>query len=84
MSKLFQSRKFLLILVDAVFIVAGGAAAFFIGDPDWQKFLALVLAAIQPVFVGAVIAVAVEDSAALKAGTHPNQKDDNVGQFVKE
>ena len=73
MKKLFSSRKFLLIVVDAVFVLAGGAAAFFIDDPDWQRFIALVLTALQPVFVAAVVGIAVEDAASLKAGTHPNQ-----------
>ena len=73
MKRLFSSRKFLLILVDAVFVLAGGAAAFFVQDADWQKFIAFLLGAIQPVFLGAIVMIGVEDSAALKAGVHPNQ-----------
>ncbi len=73
MGKLFASRKFLLILVDAVFVLLGGAAAFFIGDADWTKFIVFLLATLQPVFVAAIIGITVEDKAALQVGVHPNQ-----------
>lgn len=74
MSKLFQSRKFLLICVDATVSLAGLAVGFFVQDADWQRFILGVIATLQPVFVAAIVGVAVEDAAALKAGTHPNQE----------
>jgi hypothetical protein len=73
MKALFQSRKFLLILIDGVFVIAGGAVAFFIGDADWQKFIVFLLASLQPIFVAAVVGIYQEDVAALHAGVHPNQ-----------
>lgn len=73
MSALFKSRKFLLILVDSVFVLSGGAAAFFIADADWQRFIAFVLASLQPVFVAAIVGIYKEDVAALENGTHVNQ-----------
>jgi hypothetical protein len=51
------------------------SVGFFVKDADWQRFILGVVAALQPVFVAAIVGVAVEDSAALKAGTHPNQEE---------
>jgi hypothetical protein len=74
MKALLQSRKFLLIMVDAVFVLAGGSAAFFVSDPDWQRFIAFVLAALQPVFVAAIVGIVAEDRKALEVGVHPRQR----------
>jgi hypothetical protein len=63
----------MLILVDAVFVLAGGCTAFFVQSADWQKFIAFVLASLQPVFVAAIIGVVAEDRKALEAGVHPRQ-----------
>jgi ABC-type sugar transport system substrate-binding protein len=74
MSKLFQSRKFLLLVIDAVFAIAALFVGFFLADStELQIFIAAVFATLQPVFVGAVMAIAKEDAAALEAGVHPNQ-----------
>ena len=72
MSKLFQSRKFLLLVVDAVLGLAGLLIAFFIKDEALSVLLIGVFATLQPVFVGAILSIAIEDAAALKAGVHPN------------
>lgn len=76
MSKLFSSRKFLLICVDAFFALVGLSVGFFVQDADWQRFIFGVVAALQPVFVAAIVGVAVEDAAAFRAGIHPNQTGD--------
>jgi hypothetical protein len=73
MKALLGSRKFLLILVDAAFVLFGGAAAFFVSDPEWQKFIAFVLASLQPVFVAAIVGIVAEDRKAMEMGTHPSQ-----------
>ena len=70
---LLKSRKFLLVCSDAVFGLGALSVGFFVGDPEWQKFLAGLFALLQPVVVAAVVGIAVEDAAALKAGTHPSQ-----------
>jgi hypothetical protein len=75
MSKLFKSRKFLLILVDAFAALIGLSVAFFVADAEWQKYILGIWAALQPVFVGAIVMIGVEDAAALKAGFHPNQQE---------
>jgi purine-cytosine permease-like protein len=75
MSKLLASRKFLLVCLDAVVGLAGLCAGFFLEDPDWQRFVLAFIGFLQPVFVAAILGVAIEDSAALKAGTHPNQEE---------
>lgn len=71
MTSLFKSRKFWLavvtFVVDIVILVVG---QFF---PEWQEFTASLIASVT-VLAGVVIAgIAIEDQAALKAGTHPNQ-----------
>ena len=74
MSALFQSRKFLIILVDAVFALAALGVGFFIAESiETQVFVLAVFGVLQPVFVGAINGIATEDAAALMAGTHPNQ-----------
>ncbi|MHC4336117.1 MAG: hypothetical protein ACYSUV_20570 [Planctomycetota bacterium] len=72
MSGLFQSRKFWLavvtFVVDIVILIIG---QFF---PEWQEFAGQLIASIT-VLAGVVIAgIAVEDAAALKAGSHPSQE----------
>ena len=75
MSVLFQSRKFLLVVIDAVFGIAAVAVAFFLVDTlELQIFVGAIFATLQPVFVGAINAIATEDSAALAVGAHPNQQ----------
>lgn len=72
MSKLFKSRKFLLLLIDAAAAIAALLIAFFVKDPAVTALLVGLFAAIQPVFVGAIVMIGVEDAAALKAGVHVN------------
>ena len=75
MSSLFQSRKFLVLLVDAGFGLAALAVAFFLADSiELQIFVGAIFVTLQPVFVGAVNAIAAEDVAALASGSHPNSK----------
>lgn len=74
MSKLFQSRKFLLVLLDAIFGLAVLFVGFFVADVEWQKFTFAIFATLQPVFVAIILGIAVEDAAALKKGTHISQK----------
>ena len=73
MSKLFSSRKFHIVIVDAVFGIAALAVGFFIAENiETQVFILAVFGILQPVFVGAINGIATEDAAALKAGVHPN------------
>ena len=83
MSKLFQSRKFLLLVVDAVLGLAGLLIAFFIKDEALTVLLIGIFATLQPVFVGAILAIAMEDSAAFAAGIHPNQEGSVKFQYQK-
>lgn len=72
MSRLFSSRKFLLLVIDAVFAIAALAVGFFLAkDVATQAFVAAIFLTMQPVFVGAINALASEDVAALEAGVHP-------------
>jgi hypothetical protein len=73
MSGFFRSRKFWLAVV--TFIV--DIAILIIGQffPEWQAFSSELIASIT-VLAGIVIAgIAVEDAAALRAGTHPSQEE---------
>ena len=75
MSSLFQSRKFLLLVIDAFFGVAALAVAFFLADTiELQVFIGAIFVTLQPVFVGAINAIAAEDTAAYSVGIHPNQQ----------
>ena len=75
MSSLFQSRKFLILLVDAVFALAALGVGFFIAENiETQVFVLAVFGILQPVFVGAINGIATEDAAALAVGAHPNQQ----------
>jgi len=73
MSGLFRSRKFWLAVVTFVVdIIAIIVAQFF---PEWQEFVASIIASVT-VLAGVVIAgIAVEDAAALRAGSHPSQQE---------
>ena len=73
MSNLFQSRKFLILLVDAVFGIAALLVAFFVAvDLEAQVLILAVFGILQPVFIGAINAIANEDIAAYASGSHPN------------
>ena len=74
MSGLFQSRKFLILLLDAFFGIASLAVAFYLAENvETQAFIVAIFALVQPVFYGLIDAIAKEDVAALDAGVHPNQ-----------
>lgn len=74
MQALLRSRKFLLLALDAIFgIAALGVAFFLVSNVELQVFIAAIFALLQPVFVGAIMAIAKEDAAALAMGVHPNQ-----------
>ena len=74
MSSLFQSRKFLLLIIDAVFGLAALAVGFFLAeDIETQIFIVAVFGILQPVFVGAINGITQEDAAAYAVGVHPNQ-----------
>jgi drug/metabolite transporter (DMT)-like permease len=72
MSRLLNSRKFLLLVIDAVFAIAALAIGFFLAkDIATQAFVAAIFLTMQPVFVGAINALAGEDIAAIQSGVHP-------------
>ena len=74
MSTLFQSRKFLLLTIDAVFGLAALAVGFFLAENvETQVFIVAVFGILQPVFVGAINGITQEDAAAFANGAHPNQ-----------
>ncbi len=74
MSKLLKSRKFLLLVLDAVFGIAALFAAFYLAEGTELKVLILaVFGILQPVFVGVINGITQEDAAAYAAGTHPAQ-----------
>ena len=74
MSALFQSRKFLIVLIDAIFGIGALAVGFFIAENiETQVFILAVFGVLQPVFVGAINGIATEDKAAYAVGIHPNQ-----------
>ena len=72
MSKLFQSRKFLLVVVDAGVAIVTVVIAQFLTE-DWVTFSASIIAPVTAVITAMIVGIALEDSAALKAGSHPNQ-----------
>ena len=75
MSTLFQSRKFLLLTIDAVFGLAALAVGFFLAENvETQVFIVAVFGILQPVFVGAINGITTEDTAAFANGAHPNQQ----------
>jgi len=68
---LLRSRKFLLLVLDTVI----SFVLWFIGqtNPDALENVQGLIAMLQPVFVAIIIAISIEDAAALKAGTHKSQ-----------
>ena len=75
MKKLLKSRKFLILVLDAVFGLAALFAAFFLVEGTELKVLILaVFGILQPVFVGVINGITQEDAAAYAANIHPNQK----------
>jgi hypothetical protein len=73
MSKLFNSRKFLILLLDSAFALAAVLVAFFVSDPEVTVLVGSIFGILQPLFVGVVVMIGVEDSAAYAAGAHPSQ-----------
>ena len=73
MSSLFSSRKFLILLLDAVFGLAALFVAFFLVEAvETQILIVSAFAIIQPVFVGVINGITKEDEAAYLSGSHPN------------
>ena len=72
MSRLFKSRKFLVLLVDSGFGLAALLVAFFIKDQAVTVLVASVFAILQPVFIGVVASIAYEDGKQIEAGSHPS------------
>jgi hypothetical protein len=70
MEALFRSRKFWVLIVDTVVSLL----VFFVGKyaPIAAEDVNIVIAALQPVFIMVIGAIAYEDGAALKAGVHPS------------
>ncbi len=67
---LWKSRKFLLLLLDVIISLA----TYFVGRfvaPEMAKDILWAIGIMQPVFVAIIVAISVEDSAAIKAGVHP-------------
>ena len=71
MSRLFQSRKFLLALLTAAVDVAAIVVAQF--WPEWTQFIGAIMASVTAVMIAVIAGIAYEDGQALKAGSHPNQ-----------
>ena len=69
---LFQSRKFQLVLLDAAVVLIGVIVSQFLAM-EWQQFTFAIMAPVTAVITAAIIGIAMEDSAALSAGSHPNQ-----------
>ncbi len=72
MSRLLKSRKFLLVVLDSGVVIGTVIVTQFL-TPEWQQFTLAIVAPVTAVITAAIIGIALEDSAALKAGTHPNQ-----------
>jgi len=60
LSRLFYSRKFLLMLLDT----AVSLVLHYYGGPDTQ----FIIAAIQPVIVALIVAISIEDAAMKRGG----------------
>ena len=71
--KLLQSRKFLTLALDALIAIVGLSVSFWVKDQAVAAYILGTVGALQPVFLGVIVMWGVEDAAALKAGTHPNQ-----------
>lgn len=72
MSKLFSSRKFLILVIDFIAALLVLSVGFFVDDKELAAYVLGIWAAIQPLAIGVVVMIGVEDAAALKAGIHPN------------
>ena len=72
MKPFYTSRKFLLLCLDVVVSLAIYLIPHFLGA-DAGEIALTVIGIIQPVFVAVRVGIAWEDSAALKAGSHPSQ-----------
>ena len=72
MSKLFASRKFLILVIDFIAALIALSVGFFVSDKALAAYIIGVWAAIQPLAIGIVVMIGIEDAAALKAGVHPN------------
>ena len=72
MSRLFQSRKFWIAVVDCVISLVGIWAGFLL-VPEQAGLVVASFAALQLPVIALIGSIAVEDSAALKAGVHPNR-----------
>ena len=75
MSKLFQSRKFLVLLVDSVFALAALFVAFYVQNQEMTVLIASAFAIVQPVFIAVIAGIAYEDAAQIQAGNHPSQQE---------
>lgn len=71
-AKLLRSRKFWLLILDTL---VSGSTYFitkYLGGSGEDALY--VIGLLQPVFVAVIGAVAYEDAAAYRAGSHPNQQ----------
>ena len=74
MNTLLKSRKFWIAIIDA----AAGLLALYVTrflQPEDAQMVIQTWALIQPVLLVWIGSIAVEDAAALKAGTHPSQQE---------
>jgi hypothetical protein len=74
MAALFQSRKFLVALLDAFLATMTTLLTLWL-SPDNLNIALGVVAIWQPVFVAVIMGIAKEDAAAYEAYSHPNQVD---------
>ena len=72
---MMNSRKFRVLVVDTVFSVGVMLATWYLVPEQAERVIEL-LGLLQVPVLAYIGGVALEDSAALKAGTHPNQKDE--------
>ena len=63
---LLRSRKFLLLILDTVISIALAFVAEY-ATPEAAKMIQFLIAALQPVFVAIILAIAVEDAALKRA-----------------
>ena len=68
---LLQSRKVWLLILDTVVSVSSYFVGKYMGADG--KDVIFLIAALQPIFMVAINAIAKEDVARLEAGTHPTQ-----------
>jgi len=74
MKPIWKSRKFLIAMVDAF----AGLLALYVArfmQPEDAQLLIQTYALIQPVLLVWIGSIAFEDGAAIRAGTHPSQKE---------